>query len=176
MTGWNASLDCRQIHDNPNGASSSAFRQRLGELRRNGVPEIVFGSVILAVAGIDYVLRMRSDKPREEIYRQLERAVRRDEATTRKEDVRMLDEGIANTSKFKCIIRRVPQNFDGHKCLQNVNVGDVVEVLEEGVGPGGQYNLCLIERIAANAVKESSSDDQRFSIGWFPCSCLEKLE
>jgi hypothetical protein len=83
----------------------------------------------------------------------------------------LLEEGIGNTLKFHCTIRRVPQNFDGHKCLQNVKVGDVVGVLDEGVGPGGQYNLCMIER-----VKELSYDDPRFSIGWFPCSCLEKLE
>jgi len=170
ITGGNASRNCRKIHDDRNGASSSTFRQRLGELRRNGVPEIVFGSIILALAGIDYVIRVRNDKPREDIYRQLEREVRRDEATTRKEDKRLLEEGIA-TLKFHCTIRRVPQNFDGHKCLQNVKVGDVVGVLEEGVGPGGQYNLCMIER-----VKELSYDDPRFSIGWFPCSCLEKLE
>ena len=171
ITGGNASRNCRKIHDGRNGASSSTFRQRLGELRRNGVPEIVFGSIILALAGIDYVIRVRNDKPREDIYRQLEREVRRDEATTRKEDKRLLEEGIANTLKFHCTIRRVPQIFDGHKCLQNVKVGDVVGVLEEGVGPGGQYNLCMIER-----VKELSYDDPRFSIGWFPCSCLEKLE
>ncbi len=170
ITGGNASRNCRKNHDGQNGASSSTFRQRLGELRRNGVPEIVFGSIILALAGIDYVIRVRNDKPREDIYRQLEREVRRDEATTRKEDKRLLEEGIA-TLKFHCTIRRVPQNFDGHKCLQNVKVGDVVGVLEEGVGPGGQYNLCMIER-----VKELSYDDPRFSIGWFPCSCLEKLE
>ncbi len=57
-----------------------------------------------------------------------------------------------------------------------MKVGDVVSVLEEGVGPGGQYNLCMVERIAKNAVKESSDDDPILSIGWFPCSCLEKLE
>jgi hypothetical protein len=174
ITEGSAFRNWRQIHDGPNGASSSTVRQRLGELRRNGIPEIVFGSIILALAGIDFAIRVRNDKPREEIHRQLEREVLEDEATSRKEDKRMLEEGIANTLKFQGIIRRVPQNFDGHKCLQNVKVGDVVGVLEECVGPGGQYNLCMIERIAA--LKESSDDDPRCSIGWFPCSCLEKLE
>ena len=90
ITGGNDSRNCRQIHDGPNGASSSTFRQHFGELRRNGVPEIVFGSIILALAGIDYAIRVRNDKPREDIYRQLERETRRDEATTRKEEKRML--------------------------------------------------------------------------------------
>lgn len=110
------------------------------------------------------------------MYKQLEREVRRDEATSRKEDRRMLDEGIVSMSKFKCIIRKVPLNFDGHKCLKNVKVGDVVSVIEEGVGPGGQYNLCSIERIAPKTGRDSSEiDPARISIGWFPCSCLEKM-
>jgi hypothetical protein len=153
LTRENAS---RKIHNESNGASSGTSRQRLRELRRNGVPEIAFGSMILALAGIDYVIRVRNDKPREGMRRQLEHEVRQDEMTTRMEDRRMLDEGIAKTSKFKCIVRRVPQNFDGHKCLQNVKVGDVVDILEEGVGPGRQYNLCLIESTANNPLKESS--------------------
>ena len=173
MTRENAS---RKIHNESNSTSSLTFRQHLGELRRNGIPEIVFGSMILALAGIDYVIRVRNDKPREDICQQLEREVRQDEMTTRKEERRLLDEGIAKTLKFKCIVRRVPRNFDGHKCLQNVKVGDVVDVIEEGVGPGGQYNLCMIESTANNSLKESSDDGSTFSIGWFPCSCLEKLE
>ena len=161
---------CRQIHDSPNGASTSTFRQRLGELRYNGSPEIVFGVIILSLAGIDYMLRVQDDKPRKEMYRQLELEVQRDEMTSRNEEKRMIAEDMVNTSlKFKCIVRRVPEQFDGHKCLQNIKVGDVVGVLEEGIGPGGQYNLCSIERNAAD--KES-----KFSIGWFPCSCLEKLK
>ncbi|KAL3811594.1 hypothetical protein ACHAXA_010563 [Cyclostephanos tholiformis] len=175
MTGEDASRNYRQFHNESNGASSFSFRQRLGELRRNGVPEIVFGSTILALVGIDYVVRVLTDKPREDIYRQLERELRQDEVTTREDDKRMLDDGVAKTLKFKCIIRRLPKHFDGHKCLQNVKVGDIVDVLEEGVGPGGQYNLCLIESTAKNPLKESLVDGSSVSVGWFPCSCLEKL-
>mmetsp|Transcript_31519 Transcript_31519/g.66291 ORF Transcript_31519/g.66291 Transcript_31519/m.66291 type:complete len:236 (+) Transcript_31519:102-809(+) len=169
---------CRQVHDQPSGSSSSnTFRERLGELRRNGTPEIAFGSIILALAGIDYFLQVRYDEQRDDAYRQLEREVRRDEVTTRKEDRRMINEGVAAKSKFKCTIRNVPQNFDGHKCLKNVKVGDVVDVIEEGVGPGGQYNLCTIDRGAAKTVgKDSQEGEQRVSIGWFPCSCLQKIK
>jgi hypothetical protein len=139
-------------------------------LRYNGSPEIVFGVIILSLAGIDYMLRVQDDKPRKEMYRQLELEVQRDEMTSRNEEKRMIAEDMVNTSlKFKCIVRRVPEQFDGHKCLQNIKVGDVVGVLEEGIGPGGQYNLCSIERNAADK-------EPKFSIGWFPCSCLEKLK
>ncbi|KAL3758321.1 hypothetical protein ACHAWU_004286 [Discostella pseudostelligera] len=169
--------NCRQIHGKPSDTSwSTALRDRFNEYRRNGVPEIIFGSFIFALVGIDYILQTRNDQQRETMYKQLEREVRRDEATSRKEDRRMLEEGIASMSKFKCIIRKVPLNFDGHKCLKNVKVGDVVTVLEEGVGPGGQYNLCSIDRDATTTGVESSENEPRISIGWYPCSCLQKIE
>ncbi|KAL7436344.1 hypothetical protein ACHAXH_007582 [Discostella pseudostelligera] len=169
--------NCRQTHSKPSHTSwSTALRDRFGEYRRNGVPEIVFGSFIFALVGIDYILQTRNDQQRETMYKQLEREVRRDEATSRKEDRRMLEEGLDSMSKFKCIIRKVPLNFDGHKCLKNVKVGDVVSVLEEGVGPGGQYNLCSIDRDAATTGMESSENEPRISIGWYPCSCLQKIE
>ena len=148
------------------------------ELRRNGTPEIAVGTIILAVVGIDYALQVRNDQQRDEMYKQLEREVRRDEATTRIKDKKMLDEGLTTKIKFKCTIRKVPQAFDGHKCLKNVKVGDIVGVIEEGVGPDGQYNLCSIERGTAKkqAKEDASEKEQRYSIGWYPCSCLEKIE
>ena len=73
---------------------------------------------------------MSDDQQREDVYKQLEREVRLDEASNRKEDQKILGEGISSLSKFQCIIRKVPHNFDGHKCLKNVKVGDIVSVLE----------------------------------------------
>lgn len=172
----------RQIHNEPSkgaSSSSSTFRERLGELRRNGTPEIAIGSVILALVGVDYALQSRTDREREDVFRQLEREVRRDEAASRREGRRMVDGGAAAACKFKCVVRRVPQNFDGHKCLTNVREGDVVGVVEEGVGPGGQYNLCSIERRGGareDSGGDSPEDGPAVSIGWFPISCLEKIE
>lgn len=171
----NTSQNCRQAHGKSNTSWTSALRDRFGEFRRNGVPEIIFGSLIFALIGVDYIIQTRNDQQRETMYKQLERDVRRDEAHSRKEERQMLDGGTATMSKFKCIIRKVPLNFDGHKCLKNVKVGDIVSVIEEGVGPGGQYNLCSIDRMSTKLGVSSSESDSRTSIGWFPCSCLEKI-
>lgn len=170
----------RQMRNKSDAPSNSpTFRERLSDLRRNGTPEIVIGFVILTVVGVDYFLQMQTDQQRQDMKHQLEREVRRDEASTHEEDKKLLNnEGAITKLKFQCIIRKVPQNFDGHKCLKNVKVGDVINVLEEGVGPGGQYNLCSIGRgNAKNATKDSSGEyEKRVSIGWYPCSCLEKIE
>lgn len=162
----------RTFHDRPSSSSSSTISERLRELKRNGTPELAFGSIILALVGIDYVLRGQNDQEREAMVKQLAREVRRDAAITRREDQDMVNKGLA--AKFKCIVRKVPENFDGHKCLKNVKVGDVVNVIEEGIGPGGQYNLCFIAREATN--NGGNVSHESLSIGWFPCCYLQKVE
>ena len=72
---------------------------------------------------------------------------------------------------FQCVVRRVPSSFDGHKCLTNVNIGDVLNVIEERVGPGGQYHLCSMD--GAETTKNGGGGR---SMGWFPCSCLEPIQ
>ena len=160
------------------GAASSTFRERLGELRKNGTPEIVIGSLILAVVGIDYALQTQNDEEKDNLYRQLQRDVKNDGEQSRQN---MIQSGSDVTkSLFQCIVRRIPPNFDGHKCLTDIKIGDVVNVIEEGVGPGKQYNLCSIDK----SVRQNNSGDKgqendtknEVSVGWFPCSCLQKVE
>lgn len=124
--------------------------------------------------GIDYYLQQRNDQQRNEMIRRFEEEVKQDEEVSRKEERELINNngGAGMKSLFQCIVRVVPQQFDGHKCLTNLKVGDVVNVLQEGVGPDNKYNLCSIERSAAS----SSSEEKHISVGWFPCSCLEKVE
>lgn len=74
---------------------------------------------------------------------------------------------------FKCVVRRIPALFDGTRCLTNVKVGDVVEVIDEEVGPGGAYNLCRLCQ-TSHAEAGCANEDEIY-IGWFPTICLEKL-
>ena len=155
-------------------SAASPLRESLSELRRNGTPEIVFGGLILTVVGIDYYLQQRTDQQKNEMIRQFEQEVKQDEAISRKEEKELIKQGGADmTTKFKCTVRRVPKQFDGHKCLTNLKVGDVVNVLQEGVGPDNKYNLCSIHR---SHLPKAAEDEKRISIGWFPCNCLEKIQ
>ncbi len=65
---------------------------------------------------------------------------------------------------FYCVIRRTRGMTH---CLSNIKVGDVVQVLEEGVGPNQDYNLCRFP-----ADKPHAMD----TIGWYPIRWLQKLE
>ncbi|KAL7452814.1 hypothetical protein ACHAWC_004538 [Mediolabrus comicus] len=165
----------RQFHATQNQHSAASLRSRLSELRRNGTPEIVFGGLVLTVVGIDYYLQQRTDQQKNEMIRQFEQEVKQDEAISRKEEKELIKQGGADmTTKFQCTVRRVPKQFDGHKCLTNLKVGDVVNVLQEGVGPDNKYNLCSIDR--SQHSPKAAEDEKRISIGWFPCNCLEKVQ
>ena len=77
---------------------------------------------------------------------------------------------------FHCVIRK---NQGLVHCLPGVQLGDVVEILEERVGPEKSYNLCRLP--AKPATQNQSEDDERLSIsrdtyGWFPIRWLQKLD
>ena len=66
---------------------------------------------------------------------------------------------------FECKILRVESSLDGPKMLRNIRVGDVVEVMEEGVGPHHAYHLCRLP----------VSGRRKESIGWYPIEYLENV-
>lgn len=65
-----------------------------------------------------------------------------------------------------CVVRR---NTGFTHCLSGVQIGDVVEVLQEGVGPDRMYNLV---RLPTNADAPMSTD----IYGWFPTRMLQKMD
>lgn len=66
---------------------------------------------------------------------------------------------------FRCKIHEEYKAMGGSHGLQGVRRDDVVEVLQEGVGPGGYYNLCRT-RTKGGAID---------SIGWYPISYMQKI-
>lgn len=65
-----------------------------------------------------------------------------------------------------CVVRRT-SGFT--HCLTSVQLGDVVEVLQEGIGPKRAFNLC---RLPAHPDEPLSTD----IYGWFPTRWLQKLD
>jgi len=70
---------------------------------------------------------------------------------------------------FHCVIRK---NTGFTHCLSGVQLGDVVEVLEERVGPDRSYNLCRLPAKSSTESKSLSTD----TYGWFPIRWLQKFE
>mmetsp|Transcript_46723 Transcript_46723/g.69096 ORF Transcript_46723/g.69096 Transcript_46723/m.69096 type:complete len:204 (-) Transcript_46723:50-661(-) len=83
-----------------------------------------------------------------------------------------------SSTLFRCVVRKIPQRnmFDGSMSLMGVRVGEVLDVLEEGVGPDGMYNMCRRRRL--NVTNEDDEDEdggeEVFDVGWYPVWMLEK--
>jgi hypothetical protein len=71
---------------------------------------------------------------------------------------------------FECIIRHEYKNMGGSHGLVGVVVGDVVQVLQQGVGPNQQYNLCRIHQRSSG-----DGEEQPESIGWYPMAFMEQI-
>jgi hypothetical protein len=129
--------------------------------RQNGTLEIALGSFMLSVLLLDrYFLYLRDQ----------ENAVFLETVSERvKEDARVheqeMKQWIDKPALFRCIVRR-KANIGGSKCLK-ADEGDVVEVLQEMVGPGKVYALC---RMTAQVKGEPPI------VGWYPSAYLEKIE
>lgn len=145
-------------------------------LRSNGTPEIVFGAGLLTLLAADQFLQSQQEaqhkSDREAVFKRLQHDVDADMAKERSEGHTLsLEEESSKPSLFQCRVMAVPKYFDGTKSLMGVEVGDVVDVLEEQIGPGGTYNLCRLVRQENDKKQESI-----ISVGWYPMSCLEKVK
>ena len=76
-------------------------------------------------------------------------------------------------TKFHCVVRKVGEGMN--HCLTGVRIGDVVEVLEEGVGPEQNYNLCRLPPRPGQRNDDNSMTNVDV-YGWFPTRGLQKLE
>ena len=75
----------------------------------------------------------------------------------------LLEEWKDKPTLYKCIVKE-SYKMGGSHGLKDVQVNDIVEVLQEGVGPGESYHLCRT-RDEEGSVK---------SIGWYPIAFMEK--
>ena len=98
-----------------------------------------------------------------------------DQQTSKNEKLRQelmasvnLDHYMDAEIKLYCVVRRA-KGWNVTHCLTGVQLGDVVEVLEEGVGPNQEYNLCRLPVDEYSTIQEDV-------IGWFPIRFLQKLD
>ena len=189
----------RPMGSSPSDPGGGGWRERIASLRSNGTPEIALGGSVLLLLAADQFLQGRS----EEKFRRDKAAV----MTRLRHDVRIdLEREAAGgmdgaalaavggtgggsdlaqiPALFRCRVVVVPRYFDGTKSLKGTVVGDILDVLEEGVGPGRAYNLCRRttrggggggEREGQGEEDGEEGSASLISVGWYPMTCLEKL-
>ena len=163
-------IRCQRLASSIHSQRSFCSTRGGGDWKRNGTPEMVFGSAILFLIGLDYYLQQKQEETRLNLKSQLQAIVRSDQQQDHDEN---WNSNKKMLTLFQCAVRRLPEaNFDGYKCLSSsvLQLGDIVDVLEEKVGPDKMYNLCRITKTEVKGEKQNS-----VHIGWFPTSCLEKL-
>lgn len=163
----------------PSSTSTSSSNNTAGlrQYLSNGTPEILFGAGLLTLLAADQLIQSRQQaqhkSDREAVFKRLQYEVESDTAQEHADGKSLsLEEESSKPCLFKCRVMTIPRLFDGTKSLMGVKVGDVVDVLEERVGPGGTYNLCRFVQVEGD--KGESSDS--ISVGWYPMSCLEKVK
>jgi len=113
---------------------------------------------------VDQVLQYRERQERNSIMNEMHNLTR----VGSLDDVTEMEEWLnKKNSLFDCVVRTAPASLDGYKCLKGIEVGDIVEVLEEKVGPGNMYNLCR--------TKVDLESAKPVAAGWVPTMYLEKI-
>jgi len=173
-------------HHNTHSGDSNSDGDEKNNWRRNGTPELLFGFTILILLGVDHFLQREQEQTRLDLKNQMRTLVREDQKSEYESNQQNHDQHKTASALFQCKIRRVPpEYFDGYKCLSShlIQVGDVVDVLEEQVGPDKMYHLCRTTTTTTTLKKEKQKEDDKDNesvliqhIGWFPTSCLEKLD
>lgn len=75
---------------------------------------------------------------------------------------------------FNCMVLREYKNMGGSHGLAGLQVGDVVQVLQEGVGPDQLYHLCRID--GSGRPIDNTITEPPLQIGWYPIAFMKRLE
>jgi hypothetical protein len=126
---------------------------------------IGFGWALLGVVAIDQSLQYYQDQQRAEYVAtltEMQRQADREQAADWPQDLPVL---------WEYQIGRVEASLDGVKMLRNIQMGETVEILQEGVGPNRAYHLCRVKGSNSSSSKSSGS-----SMGWYPIQYLKEVE
>ncbi|MGK3733660.1 MAG: hypothetical protein ACI90V_000496 [Bacillariaceae sp.] len=146
---------------------------------------IYLGWSILGLVGIDQALQYKQEQEDYERRRLLsDMQIDADKAII---NVAKWDETLPTL--FTCKILHVDPSLDGTKMLtrkrvlgssgginRNIQMNDVVEILEAGIGPNQDYHLCrLRQQKKKKSDRNSETGTASAAIGWYPIKFLEKI-
>ena len=156
---------------------------RTGTGDRSGSLWIYLGWSMLGIVGIEICLQYKQEQEDYERRRLLsDMQIEADKAII---NVANWDETLPTL--FTCKILHVDASLDGTKMLtrkrgrgssgginRNIEMNDVVEILEAGIGPNEAYHLCRL-RQQKKSDKNSETGTASAAIGWYPIQFLEKI-
>jgi hypothetical protein len=131
----------------------------------NGFCWLILGWSGLVLTALDQLLQYKQKQERQRILNELQQ-----ESDERNPPPSAWSENssTAMATKYQCKVITVSQTLDGTHVLRDATVGEVVDVLQESVGPNADYHLC--RRSSGNRNNASG-----LAIGWYPVKYLEKV-
>ena len=164
----------RRWNSSSSKANKSQQENPSGKINERGGMWIYVGWTILGLVGVDIALQYKQELEDDERRQMLaEMQLEADNASI----------NVANWDKtlptiFTCKILHIDPGLDGTKMLtrgnngrggtpvgvnKTIKRGDIVEILEAGVGPSQRYHLCRMR-------------EQKSTVGWYPIEYLERLD
>lgn len=134
--------------------------QKIGTLARwwkNGSILITLGWTALALLLLDRYLQYADRQEASELVG----VVKEETSQTR---ARLLQDHANDPSLYKARVIQVYRMGGSHGLNHNVQNGDVLEILQENVGPSNYYHLCRMQ-----------DNDKNLVIGWYPKTFLARL-
>lgn len=152
---------------------------RIRDQFSNGNLEFFIGGSLVTFAGYAYWEEQQRQNQMSRIHvdsqqtRKLRDELRKKYLQSVEEEERVRKETISkykiSKSLFQCEVM-VAFPLDGQMGLQGVEQGDILDIIEEGVGPDESYSLC---RFTGDKVENGITVGQ---IGWYPARCLKKMD
>ena len=180
----NISQKTENVYNEPSDGGNDGSNNSSGDdgSQRGGKIFIGLGWTLLGLLVIDQILQYQQKHERERVLKELqeEANARNPILPTWSQNNKYDDENEQSLqpAKYQCKVLRIePSLLDGTHMLRGIAVGDLVDVLEENVGPSSQYHLCRRrqDRRGWSRQKKSNSEGDG-SIGWYPVQFLQKVE
>lgn len=143
-------------------SSSSSFFRRSWN---NGNLLLFVGYSGLAIWLIDRYLQYDQSRTKRNA-QQLLLSIQEETVMKRRE---LYENNYKRIALYQCTVIEVYKNMGGFYGLQNINTNDIIDIIEENVGPDEYYHLCRTYEY---------KDDTKMikSIGWYPKKYLHRIE
>lgn len=168
---------------NPSFQQQQEKQQVVSRIRQswnNGNMMLFLGYSGLSIWLIDRYLQYDQAYTKREA-EQMIKTIQEETAMKRRE---LFQQNYSRPTLYQCSVIEEYKNMGGYYGLQNIQLYDVVDIIEENVGPDEYYHLCRTyeEYITTNDDRNTTNGEKPpttiiiKSIGWYPKKFLKRIE
>jgi hypothetical protein len=172
-----SSSEHKRNNNNDNDDKSNNDDDDNSSQSRSGNIFIGIGWILLGLVAIDQLLQYKQEQELKKRHLLL------DEMQREADDANVPTFDASLPTLYRCKLLHVEPTLDGTKMLtrngksRTLKVGDVVEILQDNVGPNRAYHLCrLLSTDNNNNNNNNKSITAEPFVGWYPVNFLERVD